>query len=598
MSSATVTRTGAEQIHWNLDDLYSADPAASVEADLRRADQLAEEFAASTRGRVAELDAAGMVAALQRMEEILEIQGRAAAYAFLNFTTDMADAPRGALLQKVQEVATQTGTRIIFFGLEWIALPDEQADKLLSDPGLATYRHYLESARRYRPHVLSEPEEKILTEKSVTARSAWSRLFDELASAVRVKVDGAEQTLEEALAGLYSDDPEQRRKLAEAITEGLRSDLRTRRFVLNTVLADKAIDDRIRKFPSWISDRNLANEAPDASVQALVEAVTSRYDIPQRYYALKKRLLGLQTFHDWDRYAPYGGSEPDIGWDEAKDTVLEAYGSFSPRLRELAAEFFDKRWIDAALAPNKQGGAFSYPAMPSTHPYVMLNFTGRRRDVLIMAHELGHGVHQSLARKQSAFNVGTPLTTAETASIFGETITFTRLLEREHDPTARLSLLVGRIDDATATIFRQVAMNRFEDAIHTHRREQGELAEEDLNGHWLKTQRDMLGPAVEVSENYGVWWSYVHHFIAVPGYVYAYAFGNLLALAVHARAVEEGPAFAPKYFELLASGGSDSPEVLTRRVGVDLADPAFWSRGLDSLAVLVDEAEALSNTIG
>jgi len=589
--------TGAEDIHWNLADLYSGDQAAAVLADLARADALAQAFAEEQRGHVASLDAPAMVAALQKLEEIHEIQGRASAYAFLSFCTDMADPERGALLQKMQEAITQTGTHLVFFTLEWIAVSDEAARELLVDPAIAAYRHHLESERRYRAHVLTEPEEKILVEKSLTARGAWDRLFDELTGAIKVSVDGVEKGLDEALAGLHSSDPERRRSLAEAVTEALRADLRTRRFVLNTVLADKAIDDRLRMFPSWVADRNLANEASDESVQSLVAAVTGRYDIPQRYYTLKKKLLKLDTFYDWDRYAPYGGPEPEVTWDQARETVLEAYGSFSPRLRELASEFFDQRWIDAALAPNKQGGAFAHPTTPSAHPYVMLNFTGRRRDILVMAHELGHGVHQSLARKQSALNAGTPLTTAETASIFGETVTFSRLLEQEHDPARRLSLLVGRIDDATATIFRQIAMNRFEDAIHAHRRSEGELSEADLSRYWLQTQRDMLGPAVEVTENYGTWWSYVHHFIAVPGYVYAYAFGNLLALAIYARAVEEGPAFAPRYFELLEAGGSDTPEALTAGVGVDLADPAFWNGGLNALSALVDEAEVLGESL-
>ncbi|MGI8609843.1 MAG: M3 family oligoendopeptidase [Candidatus Dormibacteria bacterium] len=600
MATATAgSITGAENIHWNLADLYAGeDPARNVETDLSRADELARTLAGELRGRVADLDAGQLVSALQRMEEIHEIEGRAATYAFLHFATDMADAPRGALLQKVQEAISQTGTHLVFFSLEWIAVPDVEAERLLGDPLLANYVHHLRSARRYKPYVLSEPEEKILVEKSVTARSSWDRLFDELTGSIKVRAGEREQGLDEALAGLHSPDATERRQLAESVTAALRADVRTRRFVLNTVLADKAIDDRLRKFPSWVSDRNLANEASDSAVESLISAVTSRYEIPHRYYALKKKLLGLEHFHDWDRYAPYGGPEPEVPWEEARDTVLEAYGSFSPRLRELAAEFFEKNWIDAALAPDKQGGAFSHPAVPGAHPYVMLNYTGRRRDVLVMAHELGHGVHQSLARKQTPLNADTPLTTAETASIFGETVTFSRLLGRESDPARRLSLLVGRIDDATATIFRQVAMNRFEDAIHTHRRAQGELSEEDLSAYWLKTQRDMLGPAVEVSENYGVWWSYVHHFIAVPGYVYAYAFGNLLALAIYARSEEEGPAFAPRYFELLEAGGSDTPEALTSRVGVDLADPAFWNRGLDTLSMLIDEAEQLGNQLG
>jgi oligoendopeptidase F len=600
MATATAsTTTGAENIHWNLADLYPGDDAAdTVAADLKRADQLALQVASDVRGQVASLDAAALAEVLRRMEEIHDIEGRAATYSFLHFATDMADPRRGALLQKVQEAISQTGTHLVFFTLEWIAVADDAAARLLGDPALANYVHHLQSARRYKAYVLTEPEEKILVEKSVTARNSWDRLFDELTGSVRVKLDGGEKGLDEALAALHSPNPVERRDVAEAVTEALRADIRTRRFVLNTVLADKSIDDRLRKFPSWVSDRNLANEASDEAVQSLITAVTARYEIPQRYYALKKKLLGLEHFYDWDRYAPYGASEPEVPWEEARETVLEAYGSFSPKLRNLAQEFFDNNWIDAALAPNKQGGAFSHPAVTSAHPYVLLNYTGRRRDVLVMAHELGHGVHQSLARKQTPFNADTPLTTAETASIFGETVTFSRLLERETDPARRLSLLVGRIDDATATIFRQVAMNRFEDAIHTHRRAQGELSEEDLAGYWLRTQRDMLGPAVEVSENYGVWWSYVHHFIAVPGYVYAYAFGNLLALAIYARAQEEGPGFAPRYFQLLESGGSDTPGALTSRVGVDLSDPAFWNRGLDSLSKLIDEAEQLGNQLG
>ena len=563
-----------------------------------RAEDMSKVFQDEYHGVVAALDAEGVAGAIKKLEEIHEIHGRASAYAFLSFCTNMADPARGALLQKVQESATHTGTHLLFFSLEWLAIPDDQAERLLEYPALAKYRHYLESARRYRPHVLTEPEEQIMVEKSVTARSAWDRLFEEATTAIKVKAGDGEQSLDEALTGLHSNDPEERRQVAQAVTDALRVDLRTRRYIFNTVLADKSIDDRLRSYPSWIADRNLANEACDDSVAALVEAVTSRYDIAQRYYALKKKLLGLETFYDWDRYARYGATEPDVSWDEARDTVLDAYGSFSPLMRDTAAEFFDKRWIHAALAPNKRGGAYAHQTVPGHHPYVFVNYTGKRRDVLVLAHELGHGVHMSLSRKQSYVNFDTPLTTAETASIFGETVTFSRLLDAEEDPQRRLSLMVGRIDDATATIFRQVAMNRFEDALHTMRREQGELSEENINGAWLRTQKAMLGPAVEVSDNYGIWWSYVHHFIAVPGYVYAYAFGNLLALAIYQRSLEEGPDFTPKYFELLASGGSESPEALTKKLGVDLSDPRFWHGGLDTISALVDEAGELSRKIG
>ncbi|MGB2940089.1 MAG: M3 family oligoendopeptidase [Candidatus Dormiibacterota bacterium] len=597
MAVAKQAQTGAEEIHWNLADLYPGDPVVGVESDLMRAEDMSRAFEEEYHGVVAALDAAGVAGALKRLEEIHEILGRAASYAFLNFSTDVADPPRGALLQKVQESATQTGTHLLFFSLEWIAVPDEQAAQVLADPALANYKHYLESARRYRPHVLSEPEERVMVEKSVTARSAWDRLFEEATTAIKVNSAAGEQSLDEALARLHSSDPEERREVAQAVTDALRVDLRTRRYIFNTVLADKSIDDRLRSYPSWVADRNLANEASDESVNALVEAVTSRYDIPQRYYALKKRLLGLDTFYDWDRYARYGAPEPDVSWDEARETVLDAYGSFSPLMRDTAAEFFDKRWIDAALGPNKRGGAFAHQTIPAHHPYVFVNYTGKRRDVLILAHELGHGIHMSLSRKQTYVNFDTPLTTAETASIFGETVTFSRLLEAERDPQRRLGLMIGRIDDATATIFRQIAMNRFEDALHTMRREQGELSDEDINGAWLRTQRAMLGPSVEVTDNYGIWWSYVHHFVAVPGYVYAYAFGNLLAQAIYQRSLEEGPDFTPKYFELLAAGGSDSPEALTKKLDVDLADPGFWHGGLDNISRLVDEAEELSKQL-
>jgi oligoendopeptidase F len=318
--------TGAEDVHWNLDDLYDGDPKIGVEADLMRAEERASAFEQEYHGVVAALEPEAMVAALKRLEEIHETLGRAASYAFLRFSTDVADPERGALLQKVQESATQTATHLIFFSLEWIALAQEDAQRLLTDPALASYRHYLEAARRYRPHVLTEPEERIMVEKSVTARSAWDRLFEEATTAIKVRTASGEQSLDEALTRLHSNEPEERRAVAQAVTDALRVDLRTRRYIFNTVLSDKSIDDRLRRYQNWIADRNLANEASDESVAALVDAVTSRYDIPHRYYALKKQLLGLETFHDWDRYAKLGAPEPEVSWDEAREIVLDAYG--------------------------------------------------------------------------------------------------------------------------------------------------------------------------------------------------------------------------------------------------------------------------------
>jgi oligoendopeptidase F len=596
--STEIETTGAEQVHWDLTHLYQGDARKGVEADLDAGMELALEFETKYRGRVAGLPASELADALRDLEGIEDILARAAGYTQLSYSTDVTDPVRGALLQKVQEAGTQVATHMLFFNLEWIAVPDDVADALVADPVLSNYRHHLVSARRYRPYVLSEPEEKVLAEKSVTARAAWDRLFEDETTALRVKTrEGDEITLDSALSVMQGEDREQRAAISQSITEALRLHLPTRRFILNTILADKSIDDRLRGYPHWLADRNLANEASDGSVTALIDAVTSRYDVPQRYYALKKKLLRIDHFHEYDRYAPVGAPEPRVPWEEAREIVLDAYGSFSPRFRDLAEEFFDKRWIDAATAPTKRNGAFAHPVAPSVHPYVLVNYTGKRRDVLVLAHELGHGVHMSLSRAQTPLNFGTPLTTAETASIFGETVTFDRLLSAEKDPQRRLSLMIGRIDDAVASIFRQVAMNRFEDLIHNHRRDVGELSEEEIEKAWMDTQTAMLGPAVELTSNYSTWWSYIPHFIGVPGYVYAYAFGNLLALAIYERAKEEGPGFAPRYFDLLAAGGSESPEALTRKIGVDLADPGFWQGGLKIVADLVEEAEELSRQV-
>jgi len=358
-------------------------------------------------------------------------------------------------------------------------------------------------------------------------------------------------------------------------------------------MADHALDDRLRHYSSWIAARNLGNEISDDTVQALVDAVTSRYDIPARWYRLKGRLLGIDDLNEHDRYAPLTQDEAQVSWDEARTTVLDAYRSFSPEMADIATTFFDG-YIDAPPQPGKQGGAFAHPAVPSAHPYVMLNYTGRRRDVMTMAHELGHGVHQVLANRLGLFNASTPLTLAETASIFGETVTFGRILSGENDPKARLALLGGRIEDIAASIFRQIAMNRFEDAVHNARRELGELSSDAIADHWIRTQRDMFGDSLTITDEYRSWWSYIPHFIHTPGYVYAYAFGNLLALAVYARYEKEGASFVPSYVKLLSAGGSDTPDELGRLVGVDLTDPNFWSAGLEVVDELVSEAESLA----
>ena len=595
------------RVEWNLDPLLNGrgDGAAGVDALLDDALGRADAFAATYAGRVGELDGPGLVTAMTELAELQDVIGRAGSYAALNFSTATADPERGALLQKVQERGTQLETRLLFFELEWAAVEDEQAERLLAADGLEFARHHLRTARRYRPHLLSEPEEKILAEKSLTSHSAWTRLFEEQAAAIEVdlspdgdQADGGPVALEVALSRLFSPEREVRRFAAERVTAALEPGLRVRAYVLNTLMADKMVDDRLRNYPHWLASRNLANEASDESVAALIEAVRARYELPRRWYRLKARLLGLDRLADYDRMAAVTSEADSIPWSEARDLVLDSYGSFSPELAATAREFFDGAYIDAPVRPGKRGGAFCAYTVPSAHPYVMLNYTARRRDVLTLAHELGHGVHAALARPQGVFHFATPLTMAETASVFGETIVFGRLLAQAPTPESRLSLLAESIEGSIATVFRQVAMNRFEDLAHTTRRADGELSLDRINGLWAQSQEELLGDAVEITDGYRTWWSYVPHFINTPGYVYAYAYGQLLALAVYAKYEEQGEAFVPAYLELLAAGGSRAPEELGRIVGVDLTDPGFWDTGLNLVERQLDAAENAARDAG
>jgi oligoendopeptidase F len=588
---ATVGDPELERVSWDLSELVDGDGPAGVDRLLDEATRRADAFAAAHAGKVAELDGPGLVSAMEELATIQDQLGRAGSYAALQFSTDTADPARGALLQKVQERSTQLETKLLFFELEWAALDDARAQELLVTDGLDFARHHLRSARRYRPHLLTEPEEKVLTEKALTGKSAWGRLFEELVSALKVDIDGNELPLDTALSRLLSPDREVRRTAAEAVTATLQPGLRTRAYIYNTLLADKAIDDRLRHYPNWLSSRNLANEASDESVQALIDAVQRRYELPRRWYRLKAKLLGLDRLADYDRMAAVTSDEAMIPWAEGKTLVLDAYQAFSPELGKVARRFFEAPWVDAPPRANKRPGAFCAYTVPSVHPYLLLNYTGRRRDVLVLAHELGHGVHAALAAPQGVFHQDTPLTLAETASVFGEAMTFEALLERADAAESRLSLLAESLEGTIATVFRQTAMNRFEDRVHTSRRSDGELSVERLCDLWADAQDDLLGDAVELTEGYRSWWSYVPHFIATPGYVYAYAYGQLLALSIYRRWKDEGAAFVPTYLELLSAGGSRPPEELGAIVGVDLADPGFWDRGLDLIEDQLREAE-------
>lgn len=597
MSTAEATTlTGAEDVAWDLSDVYEGPDDPGLERDLEDARTSATAFRERYAGRVADLGPAELYEAMEELERIRGLTVRAGAFSYMRFSIDTADPARGALLQRMQELEATLDSEVLFFRLEWSALEDERADELLADDALDHYRHLLRSLRRWRPYLLTEPEERILAEKSPAGAAAWARLYQELLSATRVRLDGADVSLEEALSRLYRPDREVRREAAEAVTEALQPGLRTRTSVFNALLLDKAIEDRLRGYEHWLAARNLANETSDEAVQALVHAVVSRYDLPERYYRLKAKLLGLDRLAHYDRLAQVTSEEERSTWEDAVGLVREAYSSFSPEAGRVVDSFFERRWIDAPVRDDKMNGAYCMVRVPGAHPYVLMNFTGDRRSVLTLAHELGHGLHGYLAQDLGVFNSDTPLTLAETASVFGEALTFKRLLAEERDPQARLELLARRIDDAVATVFRQIAMNRFEDVLHTKRREEGELAPDRFAELWIESQQPALGD-VDLT-GYETWWSYVPHYVVSPGYVYAYAYGYLFSLAIFRKWEREGEALVGPYLDLLRAGGSQAPDELAGIVGVDVTDPAIWADGLEAVDELLGEAEALAGLDG
>jgi oligoendopeptidase F len=598
MEAMTEVEALASGVRWDLSDLYAGPDDPRIDADLDGALASAMDFESRYRGRLASLTAEELRGAVDELEKLNEPLVKAGAYSGLLFAADTAAPRHGALMQHVQERSSEIKNTLIFFELEWVALDAAVAGALLADPALARRRHLLEALRRYRAHVLSEPEERILEETANTGRRAFGRLFDELLGSMRFRIerDGTEEELseDEVLSLLYDPDRDRRRAAARSLTRGLEENSRTLGFIFNTLIQDKAVDDRMRRYPQPIDSRNLANEIDGASVESLLSACVARYPLVARYYRLKARLLGIERLEDYDRYAPVSPEGGHQSFDSAKRIVLDAYADFAPEMADIARRFFDERWIDAELRSGKRGGAFSASTLPSLHPYVFLNYTGNARDVMTVAHELGHGVHQSLAAEQGLFEQDAPLTTAETASVFGEMLVFRRLLKSESDPAVRLGLVCGKIEDAFATVFRQVAMTRFEEAIHEGRRSEGELPMERLNELWMAANEPMFEDSVHLSEDYACWWLYIPHFVHSPFYCYAYAYGELLVLALLRRYDEEGAPFVPRYLDLLRAGGSDTPAALLDRMGLDVTDPGFWDGGLALLEDLVAEAEALA----
>jgi oligoendopeptidase F len=577
------TDLAASDVSWELSGLLSECDASTPRELIDRAQRLSNDLQ-RFKGTIASITSDDLFQMMSMLSETSELLSRAGHYTTLKFSENTADPEIAAEMQSINEQSNSVGTALLFIDLEWAEISDERSRELLAESRFDFCRHHLENLRRYQPHQLSEAEETVLSETSLAGASAWVRLFEEHTLAIEVQLPeslGGNVSLMSALSHLHAPKASTREQSAAAVSAALEPGLRTRAFIYNTLLLDKSIDDRIRNYPTWITSRNMANEASDESVQALIDAVSSRFDIPQRWYSLKAQVLGVPRLRDFDRMASVAESDTSIGWQEGSAVVREAYASFSPELAGIVGRFIDEQWIDAPVRPGKRGGAFCAYAVPSHHPYVLLNWTSTPRDVATLAHELGHGVHGYLAREQGIFHQSTPLTLAETASVFGETVTNNRLLAMLDDPGERFALLASTLEDSIATVFRQVAMNRFEDACHTERREVGELSVERFGDLWTSTQQAMLGDSVEITEGYRNWWSYIPHFIATPGYVYAYAYGQLLALSVYAKFEAQGDSFVPNYLNMLRAGGSMKPEQLTAMVDCDLTDPGFWSAGLD-----------------
>lgn len=590
-------KNGAENIHWDLSDLYESPSDPALKSDKERVLDKADAFKDTYKGKIAELNASEFAKMLRDYEEIVQILGKIGSYSHLIWSTNTEDPELGKLLQQANELSSEVSQKLVFSDVEWLKVDDEKANKLIQSEELRKWKHHLEVSRMYKEHTLTEEAEKVMSAKSVTGRAAWNRFFDETLGAARFELEGEKLTEQEVLSKLHEPDRELRKKAHASLTKTFRDHSRTLTFVFNTILADKYTNDKLRNYDSWITSRNMANQTDQASVDALVNAVTDSYPLAQRYYKLKRKLLGVDEMFDYDRYAPITKSTKKVKWIDAREIVLEAYGDFHPEMRSIAHDFFEKNWIDAAIKPGKRGGAYSASTVTSVHPYVFMNFDGKLRDVQTLAHELGHGVHQYLSRKQGELQSSTPLTTAETASVFGEMLVFNKLMNQLDDPKEKLALLISKIDDTIATVFRQISMNRFEDKIHTARREQGELSKDQFSEFWFETQNALYGDSITLTEEYKIWWCYIPHFLHTPGYVYAYAFGELLVLALYDSYKTQKNGFSEKYLSLLEAGGSDWPHNLVSKLGLDIKDKNFWSRGLDIFEAMVREAEELAASL-
>ena len=579
---------------WDLGDLYAGPESPELKSDLDRSATAAEGFRDHYRGKLSALSGDELAAAIAAYEKLQDTLGRAMSYASLYYAANMSDPERGRFYQNIHERINAISTELLFFGLEINRIEDAALDEKLNSVKLAHYRPWLRDVRAFRPHQLSDDLEKLLHEKSVAGAAAWQRLFDETEAALRFPIDGKELTSAEALHLLSETDPAVRKSAAKSVGKVFGDNVRLFAQITNTLAKDKEIEDRWRQFKRPISSRNLSNYVEDEVVDALIAAVRQSFPrLSHRYYKLKAKWFGVEALPYWDRNAPLPDAEDrTIAWPQAERIVLDAYAAFSPDLAAIGRRFFDKSWIDAPVRPGKAPGAFAHPTVPSAHPYLLLNYQGKTRDVMTLAHELGHGVHQVLAGPQGQLMADTPLTLAETASVFGEMLTFQAMLKAETDPKKQKSMIASKVEDMLNTVVRQIAFVEFERRVHDERR-QGELSADRIGEIWLDIQGESLGPAIKFEDEYRYYWTYIPHFIHTPFYVYAYAFGDCLVNSLYAVYQNAAPGFAAKYLDLLRAGGTKRHKELLAPFGLDASDPNFWKRGLDVIAGFIDRLETL-----